>query len=235
MPYPSENEIEKILADQEGQKASFDLSYGESFFFSVQDEITDPLHPENPIRYKVADITVTDSLPQAQFPEESYVTDYDSAVAPLLNEDGTLKSHERYSPDAEDTTAENIETVGSKFITATVEITNTEDSSQEAYITPMLELLKTDDAGEFERFYVQPASAAYASLSVEGEPLFQSIQQFTGSRKKHVRFAEIGAGETLECTFAWVVDDDCTDNAYLAFFDMCGSGTNSYPRVKATG
>lgn len=229
VPYATDEEIAKI---KDGQTADFDSAYDSSLFYNVGDVITDPQDKDHKTEFKVTDVRLADSLPLDQFPKENYVPDYDSTVAPLLNEDGTLKSHERYSPASDSLSKEDLETADSKFIIATVEITNTGDSSTKEYITPMLEYLSTDGDGSYTRFSVQSASAAYQALSVDGEPLYQSVQQYTDNQKQHVRFAEIGAGETLECTFAWVVDDDCTDNAYLSFFDMYGGMTNSYPRVK---
>ena len=233
VPYADDEEIAKI---KEAQTADFDSDYDASLFYNAGDVITDPQDKDHKTEFKVTDVRLADSLSPDQFPKENYVPDYDGTVAPLLNEDGTLKPHERYSPNSGSLSKENLETTDSKFIVATVEITNTGDSSTEEYITPMLEYLSKDENGSYTRFHVQSASAAYQDLSVEGEPLYQSVQQSTGNQKQkqHVRFAEIGAGETLKCTFAWVVDEDCTDNAYLAFFDMYGGMTNSYPRVKVT-
>lgn len=231
VPYADDEEIAKI---KEEQTTDFDSAYDSSLFYNVGDVITSPQDKDHKTEFKVTDIRLADSLPLDQFPKENYVPDYDSTVAPLLNDDGTLKPHERYSPTSDSLSKENLETTDSKFIVATVEITNTGDSSTEEYITPMLEYLSEDENGSYTRFNVQSASAAYQDLSVEGEPLYQSVQQSTENQKQHVRFAEIGAGETLKCTFAWVVDDDCTDNAYLSFFDMYGGLTNSYPRVKVT-
>ena len=231
VPYATDEEIVKI---KEEQTADFDSAYDSSLFYNVGDVITDPQDKDNKTEFKVTDVRLADSLPLDQFPKENYVPDYDSAVAPLLNEDGTLKPHERYSPASDSFSEDNLETADSKFIVATVEITNNGDSSTEEYITPMLEYLSKDENGNYTKFDVQSASAAYQALNVDGAPLYQSVQQFTDNQKQHVRFAEIGAGETLKCTFAWVVDDDCTDNAYLSFFDMYGGMTNSYPRVKVT-
>ena len=229
--YATDEEIAKI---KEEQTTDFDSAYDSSLFYNVGDVITSPQDKDHKTEFKVTDIRLADSLPLDQFPKENYVPDYHSTVAPLLNDNGTLKPHERYSPTSDSLSKENLETTDSKFIVTTVEITNTGDSSTEEYITPMLEYLSKDENGSYARFNVQSASAAYQDLSVEGEPLYQSVQQSTENQKQHVRFAEIGAGETLKCTFVWVVDDDCTDNAYLSFFDMYGGMTNSYPRVKVT-
>ena len=67
-----------------------------SLFHQVGDTITSPDDPLNNSQYRITDIQIADSMPLDQYPKENYTRDYDSEVAPLLNEDGTLKPHERY-------------------------------------------------------------------------------------------------------------------------------------------
>lgn len=165
VPYATDEEIAKI---KEEQTADFDSAYDSSLFYNVGDVITDPQDKDNKTEFKVTDVRLADSLPLDQFPKENYVPDYDSAVAPLLNEDGTLKPHERYSPASDSFSEDNLETADSKFIVATVEITNNGDSSTEEYITPMLEYLSKDENGNYTKFDVQSASAAYQALNVDG-------------------------------------------------------------------
>ena len=120
-----------------------------------------------------------------------------------------------------------------KFLAVTVDITNTADSAGEFYITPELTLLRStneDGAGYYEKFEYIEGTKAYLKLNRDGAPFYQSVQQFTENSKKNVRFAEIGAGETMECTFVYVVDEDCVENACLEFFSTGGSSL--YPYVK---
>lgn len=189
------------------------------------------------LQYIVKDAQILDTLPPDQYPKENYVPDYDSAVAPLLNEDGTLKPHTRYpyTESTRDLSKDRGREVNGKFLAVTVDITNTADSAGEFYITPTLKLLRSsnssDGSGSYEQFEYTEGTKAYLELNRDGAPFYQSVQQFTDNSKKHVRFAEIGAGETLECTFVYVVDEDCVDNACLEFFNMGGSSA-LYPYVK---
>ena len=187
------------------------------------------------LQYIVKDAQILDTLPLDQYPKENYVPDYDSAVAPLLNEDGTLKPHIRYPYTASkrDIDKDSGKEVNGKFLAVTVDITNTADSAGEFYITPELTLLRStnaDGSGYYEKFEYIEGTKAYLELNRDGAPLYQSVQQFTENSKKHVRFAEIGAGETMECTFVYVVDEDCVENACLEFFSTGGSSL--YPYVK---
>ncbi|MFQ7308734.1 MAG: DUF4367 domain-containing protein [Mediterraneibacter sp.] len=187
------------------------------------------------LQYTVKDAQILDTLPLDQYPKENYVPDYDSAVAPLLNEDGTLKPHIRYpyTESTRDIDKDRGEEVNGKFLAVTVDITNTADAVGEFEITPELTLLKsrnTDGSGYYEEFEYIEGTKAYLELNGDGAPFYQSVQQFTENRKKHVRFAEIGAGETIECTFVYVVDEDCVENACLEFFNTGGSSL--YPYVK---
>ena len=181
------------------------------------------------LQYIVKDAQILNTLPLDQYPKENYVPDYDSAVAPLLNEDGTLKPHTRYpyTESAGDINKDSGKEVNGKFLAVTVDITNTADSDGEFYITPTLKLLRSSNSGDgsesYEQFDYTEGTKAYLKLNTDGAPFYQSIQRFTDNSKKHVRFAEIGAGETLECTFVYVVDEDCVDNACLEFFNMGGS------------
>lgn len=189
------------------------------------------------LQYIVKDAQILDTLPMDQYPKENYVPDYDSAVAPLLNEDGTLKPHTRYpyTESARGINKDSGKEINGKFLAVTVDIINTADSAGEFYITPTLKLLRNSNSGDgsesYEQFEYTEGTKTYLELNRDGAPFYQSVQQFTDNSKKHVRFAEIGAGETLECTFVYVVDEDCVDNACLEFFNMGGSSA-LYPYVK---
>ena len=189
------------------------------------------------LQYIVKDAQILDTLPMDQYPKENYVPDYDSAVEPLLNEDGTLKPHTRYpyTESARGINKDSGKEVNGKFLAVTVDIINTADSAGEFYITPTLKLLRNSNSGDgsesYEQFEYTEGTKTYLELNRDGAPFYQSVQQFNDNSKKHVRFAEIGAGETLECTFVYVVDEDCVDNACLEFFNMGGSSA-LYPYVK---
>lgn len=235
---------EEIEAEKE-MKASYRMQKGsiESYrVHQIGDVITAPDSVQSTDgadladpQYTVKDAQILDTLPLDQYPKENYVPDYDSAVAPLLNEDGTLKSHIRYpyTVSTRDIDKDRGKEVNGKFLAVTVDITNTADAAGEFEITPELTLLRKanmDESGSYEEFEYIEGTKAYLELNGDGAPFYQSVQQFTENRKKHVRFAEIGAGETIECTFVYVVDEDCVENACLEFFSTGGSSL--YPYVK---
>ena len=205
-------------------------------YYEIGDEITPP--PETgiddvmPQTHKVTDIQILDSLPLDQYPKENYIEDYDTVVAPLLNEDGTLKDHERYPLKNGSIVEDGIESTGAKFIVATTEITNTGDTAQEIYIAPDLMLLTDNGSGSLTEYWYWPASEAYLEfVSDHRMPEYQTVQMFTENQKTHVHFAEIGAGETITCTFAWAVDEDCLDDAYLGFYNGAAGTTESLVKV----
>lgn len=237
VPYATEEEIALARKQNEAAENNYQEKpaiesgsiHNVGDILTAPDSATDLTNAE----FTVTDIRVVDSMPADKYPEENYIVDYDEDIAPLLEQDGTMKAHKRYDTDAgESIDKDKTETVNSKFIIADVEITNTGDTAEEIQIAPALELLKETGSGTYETFWYTSASKAYSELARwEGTPIYQSVQQFTDNNKKHVYFAEIGEGETIKCTFAYVVDEDCVDNACLAFFKMGGSEIN-YPRVK---
>ena len=155
-------------------------------------------------QYTVKDVQVVDSLPLDQYPVI----------------DGVIQEGD-------------VENAQPKIVLATVDITNTADSGGEFYIAPHITLLTDEGDGTYSMLEYQEATKAYSAVSVDGSPFYQSVQQFTDNYKKDVYFAYLKGGETLECTFAFVVDEDNVDNAYLGFFDSDGSHYD-YPRVKVT-
>ena len=74
--------------------------------------------PEENIEYTVQDIQIADSLDMEEYPSENFCS-YEE-VAPWVNEDGTLKTHSRYTyaMTAEGQTEEEpkLEEVSSKYV-----------------------------------------------------------------------------------------------------------------------
>ena len=118
------------------------------------------------LQYIVKDAQILNTLPLDQYPKENYVPDYDSAVAPLLNEDGTLKPHTRYpyTESAGDINKDSGKEVNGKFLAVTVDITNTADSDGEFYITPTLKLLRSSNSGDGSESYEVTAPNRMSSL-----------------------------------------------------------------------
>ena len=242
VPFASDEEIARIKEQQDQLiKAQKDLQEGlaapidpvtyQSLFYQIGDTIRSADDPLDNSQYRITDIRIADSLPQDQFPKENYTLDYDSEVAPLLNEDRTLKPHDRYPVTDEGPDTAAPETVNSRFLIVTTETTNTGDETAELYLPPTLEILEPTEAGGLSLTQYYPATEAYLKLSMDGLPLYQSVQTSADNAKKHVSFTELAPGETVTCTFAYAVDEDCIENAYLAYYTY-SADTLLYPRVK---
>ena len=143
-----------------------------------------------------------------------------------------MKDHERYPLKNGTVVEDEIESTSTKFLVATTEITNTGDTAQEIYIAPDLMLLTDNGSGYLTEYSYWPASEAYLEfVSDHRIPEYQTVQMFTENQKKHVHFAEIGAGETITCTFAWALDEDCIDDAYLGFYNVAADAPKSLVKV----
>lgn len=226
VPYATDEEIAQLKKSM-GIMPDVQNADGSSFC-RIGDTITDPTG-NNDAQFVVKDIRIMDSLPLDEYAKENYIEDYDSVIAPLLNEDGMLKEHRRYTTgDKSKISDAEIETVDSVFVVADVEITNTRDTEQEIFIAPNLELLRKTDSGTYESYSYLSTTRAYNNVMLDRRPVYQSVQQFT---EKHAHIAKIPAGGTITCTFAYVADKDCLEDAYLSFFHTDGNNANC-PYVK---
>lgn len=214
--YATDEEIQEEIKTSEVAKSVQEKaldSIDSSCIFQIGEAVSAPeFFPADPsgstcmadAQYTVKDVQVVDSLPLDQYPVI----------------DGVIQEGD-------------VESAQPKIVLATVDITNTADSGGEFYIAPHITLLRDEGDGTYSMLEYQEATKAYSAVSVDGSPFYQSVQQFTDNYKKDVYFAYLKGGETLECTFAFVVDEDNVDNAYLGFFDSDGSHYD-YPRVKVT-
>ena len=132
----------------------------------VGEEIRNPFHEEGStefedIRFTVKDIKIQDTLPLDQFPKENFV-EYEK-IAPWINEDTSLKPHERYLFDAGETitadtkAAKEAETVNSKYVVVTMQAENCSDFQTEwnaadgVSIAPDLTAMKTNEDGSLSK------------------------------------------------------------------------------------
>ena len=227
--YVSEKEIENLKKEIEAANGKTNVN---NHFYEITPPSENGLDNVRPEVHKVTDIQILDSLPLDQYPKEYYIKDYDTVAAPLLNEAGTLKDHERYPLKNGTIVEDEIESTSTKFLVAATEITNTGDTAQEIYIAPDLMLLADNGSGSLMESSYWPASKPYQEFVVDHRmPEYQTVQMFTENQKKDVHFAEIGTGETIICTFAWAVDEDCIDDAYLGFYNTAADAPNSLVKV----
>lgn len=231
VPYPTEEELARITEETAAyakQEQTGSVNYelykaGEKI--SHQDEM---VKEEYPITYKVTDIRIVDSLPSDQYPKENYIKDYDSTVAPLLNEDGTLKTHRRYC-NVDGLAEGSQEEAEAKFIVVDIEVSNEGKTTQQAQIGPYLELYAPNGGDDIRKYSYEPASMAFKEITVDGLPIYQSLQTDSG---KGVLLTEIDGGETVKCTLAYVADEDTLDDAYLRFYNLGGEEIRALLKIE---
>ena len=123
VPYATEEEIKEAKAEQkklEKEKAGLKKIAVEDIY-EIGDEITDPMLEDEALKNEVEDIRfvvnsveVADSISLAEYPKENFI-DYENEMAAWMNEDGTLKSHDRGVLN-ENGEIEGIEKVNSKYV-----------------------------------------------------------------------------------------------------------------------
>lgn len=247
VPYKTDEEIDKLLAeqkfDEEQRKARMKPELlADNNFFSIGTELKLPFTEfedgtkMDDFRYTVESIEVKDRLPVSEYPTENYY-DYDGEMADWLNEDGTLKSHERfkytYDASGNETGVPLVQTVASKFVVVHMKLKNNNEVNlfdNEVMVCPFLKYLDKDengfsrsDATDLQYF---PANENY-HLTTDGFPVYFDKMYYTDGieRLKRFHFVPMEPGEELEYTLAYVVDEDLLDNAFFQFY----SGYDGYP------
>ncbi len=250
VPYPSEEEIQteieekKWLEEMEAQAGNTIPAEGVR---SIGEEIKNPFRDENStefedIRFTVKDIKIQDTLPVDQFPRENYAQ-YEDEVALWVNEDTSLKPHERYVLDAgewgtTDAMAnKEAETVNSKYVVVKMQAENCSDFQTEwnasggISIAPDLAYMKTNEDGSLSRadYQLVGANENYNLQWTAGNgasfPIyFDKIYYTEGvQRMKDAFFRPLAAGETLEYTLVYVADEDQLDSLYLDIYPGYGN------------
>ena len=194
------------------------------------------------IRFTVKDIKIQDTLPVDQFPRENYAQ-YEDEVALWVNEDTSLKPHERYVLDAgewgtTDAMAnKEAETVNSKYVVVKMQAENCSDFQTEwnasggISIAPDLAYMKTNEDGSLSRadYQLVGANENYNLQWTAGNgasfPIyFDKIYYTEGvQRMKDAFFRPLAAGETLEYTLVYVADEDQLDSLYLDIYPGYGN------------
>lgn len=221
VPYPTEEEIAAI--NEENQRIENEIKKAVSGITddSIRElndvmKIDDSIY-DHGIEYQAVDIQVTDTLPPAEFPKENFIVDYDSTLAEYVNEDGSLKTHERFT----DADSQETESAEASFIVVTTKIRNTGDTAQDVYLSPFLRHLDENGDGTYTlsdpRDKSIPAQKSWKELTTDGFPFYQSAPN---SGEKEELFTTIHPGEEIECTSVYVADNDCLDSAYMQYFNI---------------
>lgn len=255
--YKTDAEINSILAEQEASKKQLQAemaphALAENNFFSVGTELKVPFLPAEDgtkpedIRYTVESVEVKDRLPASEYPAENF-HDYDGEMAAWLNEDGTLKPHERYkytlNPDGSESGDPVVETVNSKFVVVNMKLKNNNEVNQfgdDVMVCPLIEYL-TVDGNAYSKSYTKEYRRANEDyhLQIDGFPVyFDKMYNTEGTKRaKSFHFVPMQPGEELEYTLVYVVDEDRLDNAFFHFYSGYGGwpipeGGNEFVYVK---
>lgn len=242
---------------EEGHKA-FEAGVPDSAVVGFGQEVKDPgyekykkdpkyLENADDIRFKVEDVQVRDTLPLDEFPAANYV-DYNQ-VTPWLNADGTLKPHDRFKdvyggsrlPESKRILEKNVK---SKFVVVKMKVKNDSDTQSEfnqtmgVYMAPApCTLIPKKDGGyAYPDYQLYPANENY-KIQIDGYPIyFDKIYYTDGIKRiKDAVIRPLAAGEELEYTMAFVMDEDQIANMYLQFFPSYGIGSDIMtPYVKTS-
>lgn len=249
VPYKTEEEIQTLLAQKKDSDEQFQNMLApeilaDNNFFSVGTELEIPYKVDkygtklDDYRFTVNSIEIKDSLPLSEFAKENYY-DHDGELAAWLNEDGTLKAHERYKytydSNGNQAGEPTVDTVDSKFVVVDMKLKNNNEVNQfgdEVMVCPFVKYLDTD-GDTMTRSYTADYQYRSANedyhLQTDGFPIyFDKISNTEGiDRMKGFHIVSLQPGEELEYTLVYVVDEDRLDDAYLQFYSGEGQGCES--------
>lgn len=249
VPYATEEELAKEKASGEGWEKAWEERYKggvqASSIYKIGEEIKDPMYDANDseiteflddIRFTVQKVEVKDALPADEYPIEHYL-DYENEMAAWVNNDGTLKPHERYKYSLDENGMENKEevleeSIQSKFVVVKMKAKNCGTSQTEwnksegVVIAPDLTTLVPRGDGNYSyptenlRSANEGYSLQWTSNNSSSFPVYFDKIYFTDGikRMKDALWRPLAAGEELEYTLVYVVDEDQLDNMYLWFF-----------------
>ncbi len=260
VPYKTDAEIERMLAERELEKERIEDEMkpeplADNNFFSIGEELKIPfteaesgIKPDD-IRYTVESVEIKDALPDSEFPIENY-PDYEESMVSWINEDGSLKPHERFKFPLDETgnsTAKpTVETVDSKFVVVHMKVKNNNDVNPyddfEVCVCPYVKYLEKDANGKYLHNYTEgneyyPANEGY-NLQF-GSPVYFDKMYYTEGMQRltHSHFVPMEPGEEMEYTLAYVVDEDRLGDTFFQFYSGYGGwpvpeGGNKYVYVK---
>lgn len=255
VPYKKDEQIEAVKKAREQEAGKIDKEHQAGVkaqaVKKIGDEISDgqgqnTYYPTADIRFTVENVQVVDSLPADQYPTK-YYSDFDGEIAPWLNEDGTLKQHDRYKyPWDKNFNVQNmedaeLEKVNSKFVVVKMKVKNHSDSEtgDMVWMAPELTSLIANEDGSCsfpnERFssvdnnYILQWNGGNGSSYA----VYYDDPYYTegAERARDFLFRPVLPGEEREYTVAYVVDEDQLEQMHLRFFtqmDMMAEDTSIY-------
>lgn len=170
---------------------------------------THDLHPS----YTVNSIEVMDKLP-ADIDQSGI--DRPDAYKESINDDGTLKTHERINRSWWENNKMNTETevVGRKFLYVTLTLDNEYDEEIKLInVCPSINFFERGEnntlKGSIKNTYLSKDE-----IQIENAPFYFDQSDY---EEKDFFFCDLAAKETKEVHIAYVIDEDLIDNAYIAF------------------
>ena len=251
VPYATEEEIKEAKDEiKQLQEESTDSEkVAKKDIYKFGDEITNPFIKDealkneiDDIRYVVNSVEVTDSISLDEYPKENFI-DYENEMAPWVNEDGTLKSHDRYVMN-KNGEIERTETANSKYVIVHMTAKNCGDTQSEwnkedgVSIAPDLTTLVLGKDGTLakpnesymsanEKYSLQRYSSDSSSFPVYFDKMYYTDGN---QRLKHALWYPLAAGEELDYTLVYVADEDQVDQLYLWFFSGY-AGEDAFVRI----
>lgn len=230
VPYPTDEEITAIneenqRIEEEIKKASTGITDDSICGLNDVMRIDGDIYKNyQGIEYQAVDIQVTDTLPPDEFLKENFIRDTYPNLTEYVNEDGSLKPHERFT----DAGSQETESAEASFIIVTTKIRNTRGTAQKILLSPSLRHLDENDNGTYRlsqpRDKSSPAQESWKRLTTDGLPFYQSAPNNGGADEL---FTTIHPGEEIECTSVYVADNDCLGSAYMQFFGLSEAAAGS--------
>ena len=231
VPYASNAEIAKEKEANETAKKMKDKYFGQEIpvevVYQIGEEVCDPeYNPEysDDIHYIVKSAEIRDAISLDEFPSENFISDATS----WMNEDGTMKPHDRVKDDYK---VEDAELVNTKFLVVKMNIKNVSDTVMNkelggAVIGPDLTTITKKEDGKYytvdhayyaanEGYDLQYLSDNGSSFPVYIDPLYYGEGM---QRLKTPHFRPLEAGESFDCTLIYVVDEDQIGNLAFRFY-----------------
>lgn len=237
VPYKTEEEIASIQKEKERLEtyATDDsVVIPAEAVHEIGEEVKNPYYDavqefEDDIRYTVKSVQIKDQISSEEYPAESFI-DYEG-ISAWMEADGSLKPHERYTTKADG--EEVLETVNSKYVIVEMQARNAGEKQTEWNVSggvsmaPTLTELEQQEDGTYripDKEY-QSANEGYslqygAYQNGNFAEYFDAIWNEEGvQRQKAGLYRPLAAGETLDYTLIYVVDEDRIEDMVFWFYE----------------
>ena len=216
---------ESIAQENEEQQAKLEAGVPQKYIydvgesFEIKNMFVDPEQEKdvNTTRIAVKSAEVIDSI--ADYPQENFFN-YDEDLAPKINEDGTATSYARVTGDGEDDAEETTENVNRKFLKVTLTAENISDAAIDFWAgAPQLAYLEPVEESnyKYDTTSTMPLNGWSESIGYDGRAIYFDQSPYAGKLNPHFFYRDLEAGETLEYTLLFAVDEDRLENLYLVW------------------